>query len=66
MTARNNATLLLISSVEFVATQVTWLETVQTDNAELTGATVLQPELYLAALSLDALAEVTLSTVNTR
>ncbi len=46
--------------------QATWLETVRTDNAELTGAMVLRAQLYLAVLLLDVLVEVTLSTVNTR
>lgn len=44
----------------------TWLETVRTDNAELTGAMVPKAELYVAAQLLDVLAEVTPSTVNTR
>ncbi len=66
MTAPSNATLLLTLFVEFVAMQATWLETVRTDNAELTGAMVLRAQLYLAVLLLDVLVEVTLSTVNTR
>jgi len=66
MIAQSNVILLLTLSVEFVATQAIWLGTVRTDSAELTGAMDLRPELCLAAPLLDALVEVTLSTVNTR
>lgn len=66
MIAQSNVTSLLTSSVECVAMRVTWLETVQTDSAELTGAMALQEHLHLAVLLLGALAEVMLSTVNMR